>query len=532
MRYSITQLTAVLTTLSTTAQSAVLPREKQGSCTKTKVAILGAGVAGIAAAQNLTNAGIDDFIIVEYNDYIGGRMRKQSFGKNADGKPYTIEFGANWVEGIGSEATHENPIWQLAKKYDLKSNKSDYENYLTFDHKGQTNWSSTIKDLEKIYSKAEAEAGRLLLSNLQDTSVRAAIRSAGWRPDKDDMHAQAADWWKWDFESAWTPDESGLIFGVAGGNATFGYFSDVSNLVVDQRGFSTIIQEEAKTFLKNGDSRLRLKTTVKGVKYGKDGVKITTEKGDCIQADYAICTFSLGVLQSNTTEFSPPLPDWKQSAIDQFAMGTYTKIFMQFEEAFWDNKTQFFLYADPLERGRYPLFQSLNPKGFAPGSNILFGTVTGEQAWRVERQSNNETMEEILDVLRLMFPKKNVTTPTAFTYPRWSTEPWAYGSYSNWPVGMTLEKHQNMRANVERLYFAGEANSAEFFGFLHGAYTEGRDIANKIGNILNGKAGDDEFDMERYENLHGTTFVDEYDEDNGWLFPYDVEGDEEEGEEE
>lgn len=104
---------------------------------------------------------------------------------------------------------------------------------------------------------------------------------------------------------------------------------------------------------------------------------------------------------------------------------------------------------------------------------------------------------------------------------------WAYGSYSNWPVGMTLEKHQNMRANVERLWFAGEANSAEFFGFLHGAYTEGRDIANKIGNILNGKAGDDEFDMERYENLHGTTFVDEYDEDNGWLFPYDVDGDEE-----
>ncbi|KAF5630336.1 n1-acetylpolyamine oxidase [Fusarium sp. NRRL 52700] len=532
MRYSITQLTAVLTTLSTTAHSAVLPREKQGSCTKTKVAILGAGVAGIAAAQNLTKAGIDQFIIVEHNDYIGGRMRKQSFGKKADGQPYTIEFGANWVEGIGSEATHENPIWQLAKKYDLKSHESDYENYLTFDHKGQTNWSSTIKDLEEIYSKAEAESGRLLLGNLQDTSVRAAIRSAGWRPDKDDMHAQAADWWKWDFESAWTPDESGLIFGVAGGNATFGYFSDVSNLVVDQRGFSTIIQEEAKTFLKDGDARLRLKTTVEGIKYGKDGVTITTDKGDCIQADYAICTFSLGVLQSNTTEFSPPLPDWKQSAIDQFAMGTYTKIFMQFEEAFWDNQTQFFLYADPLERGRYPLFQSLNPEGFAPGSNILFGTVTGQQAWRVERQTNNETMEQILDVLRLMFPDKNVTTPTAFTYPRWSTEPWAYGSYSNWPVGMTLEKHQNMRANVQRLWFAGEANSAEFFGFLHGAYTEGRDIANKIGNILNGKAGDDEFDMERYENLHGTTFVDEYDEDNGWLFPYDVEGGEEEEEKE
>ena len=43
-----------------------------------------------------------------------------------------------------------------------------------------------------------------------------------------------------------------------------------------------------------------------------------------------------------------------------------------------------------------------------------------------------------------------------------------FGSYSNWPVGMTLEKHQNLRANVNRLYFAGEATSAQYYGFLQG----------------------------------------------------------------
>ncbi|KAM0542365.1 hypothetical protein ACHAPJ_012831 [Fusarium lateritium] len=523
MRSSPAQLLAVLTAFTSTVQSAVLPRDKKGSCTKTKVAILGAGVAGIAAAQNLTDSGIKEFVIIEHNDYIGGRLRKHSFGKNAEGKPYTVEFGANWVEGIGSEKTHENPIWRLAEKYDLKSTESDYENYKTFDHKGATDWSDKIKAFENASAIAGAEAGLTMLDNLQDTSVRAALRTAGWRPEKSDMHAQAADWWGWDFESAWTPDESGLQFGIAGGNATFGYFSNVSNLVIDQRGFSTFIQGEAKEFLKDDDERLRLSTTVESIKYGKDGVTITTKDGDCFVAEYAICTFSLGVLQSGTIDFEPELPAWKQSAIDQFAMGTYTKIFMQFNESFWDDETQFFLYADPLERGRFPLFQSLNAKGFAEGSNILFGTVTGEQAWRVERQTDEETEEQILEVLQSMFPDKEVGKPTAFAYPRWSTEPWAYGSYSNWPVGMTLEKHQNMRANVQRLWFAGEANSAEFFGFLHGAYTEGRDIAHKIGNIINGNAGDDEYDMERYEVLHGDTFEEEYDEENGWLFPYDVE---------
>lgn len=421
MRSSFTQLSAVLTVLSATGSAAPTDSHK-GSCTKTKVAILGAGAAGIAAAQNLTAAGIKDFMILEHNDYIGGRLWKQSFGKNKEGKPYTIEFGANWVEGLGSEETNENPIWLLAKKHKLVSTFSDYDAYKTFDHEGETDWSDKIDEFDEAYAKAAAEAGHMLINNIQDTSARAALRTAGWRPEKDDMHAQAADWWGWDFESAWTPDESGLIYGVAGGNASFGYYSDVSNLVWDQRGYSIIIQEEAKEFLKKNDKRLRLKTTVEGVEYNKDGVKVTTKNGDCVQADYAICTFSVGVLQNDVVEFKPALPDWKQSAIDQFAMGTYTKIFMQFNESFWDDETQFLLYADPLERGRYPLFQSLNAKGFAEGSNILFGTVTGEQAWRVERQTDDETMEQMVEVLQTMFPNKTVPNPTAFTYPRWSTE--------------------------------------------------------------------------------------------------------------
>lgn len=69
------------------------------------------------------------------------------------------------------------------------------------------------------------------------------------------------------------------------------------------------------------------------------------EDGSCISADYAVCTFSLGVLQhESAVEFDPPLPDWKKTAIDMFNLGTYTKIFMQFSERFWPDDTEFFLY--------------------------------------------------------------------------------------------------------------------------------------------------------------------------------------------
>lgn len=64
----------------------------------------------------------------------------------------------------------------------------------------------------------------------------------------------------------------------------------------------------------------------------------------------------------------------------------------------------------------------------------------------------------------------DIPDPIDFMYPRWSTEPWAYGSYSNWPPGLSIETHQNLRANLGRLWFAGEATSAEYFGFLQGIF--------------------------------------------------------------
>ena len=194
-------------------------------------------------------------------------------------------------------------------------------------------------------------------------------------------------------------------------------------------------------------------------------------------------------------------------------MGTYTKIFLQFppDQVFWNTSTQFFLYADPAERGYFPIFQSLDGPGFLEGSGILFVTVVGQQSYRVESQSEEETKQEVLAVLRRMYGPENVPMPTAFLYPRWSLEPWAFGSYSNWPPGTSLEMHQNLRANVGRLWFAGEATSAEYFGFLHGAWFEGQRAGQGIAACLQGNCTADA----RYEVLHGTTRADEYNAANG-----------------
>lgn len=80
--------------------------------------------------QAISNASVSDFLIVEYNSEIGGRVRHTEFGKDPDGKPYTVELGANWVftlspykaphcielnpsqvQGTVTEGGPENPIW-------------------------------------------------------------------------------------------------------------------------------------------------------------------------------------------------------------------------------------------------------------------------------------------------------------------------------------------------------------------------------------------------------------------------------------
>ena len=77
-------------------------------------------MAGITTAWALHNASVEDFVIVDRNDYVGGRMAHTTFGTNPEtGEPYVIELGANWVQGLGTPDGPENPIWTFAKQYNI-----------------------------------------------------------------------------------------------------------------------------------------------------------------------------------------------------------------------------------------------------------------------------------------------------------------------------------------------------------------------------------------------------------------------------
>ena len=121
---------------------------------------------------------------------------------------------------------------------------------------------------------------------------------------------------------------------------------------IDPRGFKSVIQAEAASFLK--PSQLMLNATVKNITYSVSGVEVALATGEKMLADYVLSTFSLGVLQNDDVQFHPILPDWKLEAIHGMTLvtyflsacaptqltkicwqETYTKIFVQFPRKFW-----------------------------------------------------------------------------------------------------------------------------------------------------------------------------------------------------
>lgn len=495
-------------------------QQRASQCRQTKVLVLGGGIAGVTAAHTLANNSITDFVIVEYNGDLGGRVAHTTFGNKSDGSPYVVELGANWVQGIESPGGPVNPIWRLAQKYRVNNTYSNYSSILTYNQNGASDYSSMLDKFDDAYTTYEQEAGYIITENLQDISVRTGLTLADWNPKKN-MEAQAVEWWEFDWEYSYPPDQSSDLWSVINYNTTFYQYSEANNYVFDERGFNTIIKGEASEFMNctkdyncSADSRLMLNTVVKNITYSNTGVTVHNIDGSCVAADYAICTFSVGVLQNEAVAFHPALPAWKQRSIAAFQMGTYTKIFLQFppDQVFWDQDTQFLLYADPVERGYYPVWQSLDGPGFLKGSGILFATVVYDQSYVVEAQSEEKTKQQVMAVLKSMFGK--VPEPTAFMLPKWSLEPWTYGSYSNWPPGTTLEEHENLRANLGRLYFAGEATSTEYYGFLQGAYFEGSEAAQTIADCMNDTAGCN--DYARYQVLHGSSPMTHYNISNGW----------------
>ncbi|KAF8776168.1 hypothetical protein HU200_003859 [Digitaria exilis] len=451
-----------------------------------RVIIIGAGMSGISAGKRLSDAGITDLLILEATDHIGGRIHKRNFaGVN-------VEVGANWVEGVNGGKM--NPIWSIVNStLKLRNFRSDFE-YLAQNVYKENGGLYDEEYVQKIIDRAnnveesgEKLSGTLHASGGGDMSILAMQRLYDHQPNGPATPVDmAVDYRKYDFEFAEPPRVTSLQNAVP--LPTFSDFGDDVYFVADQRGYESVVYYLAGQYLKSDESsgkiadpRLKLNKVVSEISYSSAGVTVKTEDNSVYQADYVVVSASLGVLQSDLIQFKPQLPEWKIVAIYQFDMAVYTKIFVKFPKKFWPEGKgrEFFLYASS-RRGYYVVWQEFEKQ--YPGANVLLVTVTDEESRRIEQQSDNQTKAEIMEVLRKMFPGKDVPDATDILVPRWWSDRFYRGTYSNWPIGVNRYEYDQLRAPVGRVHFTGEHTSEHYNGYVHGAYLAGIDSAEILIN--------------------------------------------------
>ena len=299
------------------------------------------------------------------------------------------------------------------------------------------------------------------------------------------------DWLEFDFCFAEPPGDSSLYAAIP--LPTYTDFGDDPGdfFISDNEGIFKIVRCLADEYLSENDPRLRLNTRVTRIEWSDDCVCVTTEDStNKYCARYAILTFSLGVLldlEQAGLEFDPPLPADTANALSRFRMNHYLNIVLEFESSFWED-VEFIGYVNETNGRYYPLFKVLT---HVQNANVLFCTVTEELADRVLRQTEEQTKQDLIDVINAAY---NLTLNTSairtLFLPDWDTNPLFLGSYSNIPIGVTNETYATVRTPVGgRLYISGEVTSQLYSGFVHGGLLSGVDSAGDVLTAIRASSG-------------------------------------------
>ena len=428
-----------------------------------RVLVIGAGVAGLAAARTLSERGIN-VTVLEGRDRVGGRCLTR------DG----LDFGAHWIHG-----TEGNPLTNTARKLSLpimfvggdSSYSGGWEHLVLVGEDGRhlspDEKLQTILLADSVRDKLDSLRRQRLATNAGDISLREALDDVLADEDMTAEERRAVEWHiaLMARDDCGADDPSLSLLWWDEGYEVYGYGDSVF-----AQGFGSLTKALASGL------DIRLGHVVTRIEHGPPGVTVTTGAGT-FEADAAIVTLPLGVLKAGAVEFAPSLPAAKQSAIARLGMGHLAKVVLRYDKPFWHRDQYVYGYLCRPVRDWPTMVISLTKTHDVPALVLQAG---GGLARRIEAMSTADCESWAREVVRDVFGDA-APAPRSVERTQWSRESFSLGSYSYVAVGSTPNDIAALAEPIDdKVYFAGEATYRYHWAGAHGAFASGIREAARI----------------------------------------------------
>ena len=412
------------------------------------VIVVGAGIAGLSAAQALSSAGAE-VTVLEANSRIGGRIHTD----RSLGAPF--EAGAAWIHGPSAG----NPLAQMVAQHDIKTYVTEDESLTLYHPDGSDFSAADYRHFDRLEAKIDAALGELSPQS-QSPNLGHALRAALGDTLDDPLSAWIL--------SAFYEFDFGASLDQLSARYTFEDSVFPGTDVILPDGFDHLIR------LLSTGLTIHTNSPVQSIAQSETGVSV-----DGRAADYAVVCVPLGVLKAGHIRFSPALPTPLQAAIERLGFGTVTKIALKFDRPFWDIGSQYFGLLTPRDapRGRWPYW--INYRRFSQ-ENILLGLCFGDYAHHADAMDDAALQDDALAMLSRVWGT-DIPTPTAMLRTAWSQDRLFQGTYSYTRQDSTPAHYKAFTGRPSgRVLWAGEHTHFAYHGTAHGALMSGQRAAKTL----------------------------------------------------
>lgn len=416
-----------------------------------QIVVIGAGLAGLGAAQVLQAAG-HRVRVIEARGRIGGRIWTQR-----EWPDLPVDMGASWIHGARG-----NPLTDLARGAGARLLATSYDAALLLGPDGAP-IDPDLRPAARILNAALAQAE----DRDSDQSIADALAAYdGWRTAPPAQRRLV----QYLVNSTLEQEFSGSAQRLSAWYGQEAQEFDGEDLLFPQ-GFDQITTDLARGL------DVQLSRPVSAIAPGR----VDLADGTQLAADAVLCTLPLGVLQGGQVRLAQPLAPARRRAIDRLGMGVLNKCWLRFDRVAWPDDVDWIGWLGDAQ-GAWGEWVSL---ARVMGAPVLLGFHAGDSAVALSARSDAETVAAAHAALRAMFGSA-FPAPRAAQITRWDRDPFARGSYSFHAVGSSPADRRAL-AGADwggQLWFAGEAAQPAYYGTAHGALMSGRQVAAQMRDAL------------------------------------------------